>query len=38
MRDILEQVERRGRGIGIEVLSKRKWSYCSVVRAEEVLE
>ena len=34
----LERVERRGRGVGIEVLAKRVGGDCSVVRAEEVLE
>ena len=34
----MEGVKGRSRGVGIEVLSKREWGYCSVVRAEEVLE
>ena len=34
----LEGVERRGRGVGIEVLAKGEGGYCSVVGAEEVLE
>ena len=38
MRDKLEGVERRSRGVGIKVLSKGKGGYCSVIRAEEVLE
>ena len=38
MWDVLERVERRGRGVGIEVLAKGVRGYCSVIRAEEVLE
>ena len=38
MRDKLEGVKRRGWRVGVEILSEREWGYCSVVRAEEVLE
>ena len=34
----MEGVERRGRRVGIKVLSEGEGSYCSVIRAEEVLE
>ena len=38
MRDELERVEGRSRRVGIKVLSKGEGGYCSVIRAEEVLE
>ena len=38
MRDELERVERRSRRVRIEILSKGEGGYCSVIRAEEVLE
>ena len=38
MRYELEGVERRGRGVGVEVLAKGEGSYWSVVTTEEVLE
>ena len=37
-RDVLEGVERRGGRVGVEVLAKGVRGYCSIVRAEEVLE
>ena len=38
MRDVLERIERRSRGVRIEVLMKGVGGDCSVVRAKEVLE
>ena len=34
----MEGVEGRSRRVGIKILSKGKGGYCSVIRAEEVLE